>query len=126
DLEQQQCIVVRRDTGQKKPIKLHEVKQEIKAMLTQMQNEMYQKAKEQLEKAILPVTSWDAFIAGIEQKKLIKAPFCLQPSCEEAIKAKTQGVSSRNIPLTNEPLLAEQCVHCKEKSKANVYFSKAY
>ena len=55
---------------------------------------------------------------------MVFAPFCGEVSCEDWIKDKSGGVSSRGIPEQKE--IKEKCVYCSKPAKYKVYFSKSY
>ncbi len=126
DLEKRQCVVVRRDTGEKTFLPLEGLKGRIDALLEQMQKDMYEKARAAMDACIVEVKDWKAFLDAAGKKRLIKTSFCGEPDCEQAIKEETKGVTSRNIPLKEEKLIAGKCVHCTRPAKYNVFFSRAY
>ncbi|MBW2992903.1 proline--tRNA ligase [Candidatus Woesearchaeota archaeon] len=125
DIEKNQVIIVRRDTGEKTPVKEKEIKTRIKETLDKMQKDLYKKAKSFLKESIMEASDWDAFASMIKAKKIVKAPFCGETECEDYIKEKTEGASSRCIPLDDKPPKTK-CIHCKKPAKYNVYFSKSY
>jgi len=67
----------------------------------------------------------DEFKKAIDNKKLVRALFCGEASCEDYIKDKTNGASSRNIPF-GQKLVTGKCVHCGKQAKYSVYFGKGY
>ena len=60
-----------------------------------------------------------------EETGFIKAMWCGDEACEEAIKEQTGGVTSRCIPEQEEHL-SDVCVCCKKPAKRMVYWGKAY
>ena len=54
----------------------------------------------------------------------IKAMWCEDRACEEALKEKA-GVSSRWMPFEQENI-ADTCVCCGKPAKKMVYWGKAY
>ena len=55
----------------------------------------------------------------------IKAMWCGDASCEDAIKDKTGGVKSRCIPFTEEKL-SDKCVCCGKPAKHMVVWGRQY
>jgi len=127
DMEADQVTAVVRDTGEKQFIKVHDLKAAVPELLQQMQNRLFEKAKQNLEKSIVEVADMDALVQAIKERKLVKTVFCGEPECEDLIKDKTGGATSRCIPMDN-PHAPEgsKCVHCGKDAKWNIYFSKSY
>jgi len=125
DIEKKQAVLVRRDTGEKSFIKLTNLKKELENLLEEIHENLYNKAKKFMDDSIVEVSEWDKFVKAGEEKKLIKTSFCGGTECEEFIKDKTKGVSSRCIPLDSKKPKGK-CVHCGEKAEHEIYFSKSY
>lgn len=130
DLEKESCVVVRRDTGEKKEVKLKDLKKEIPKIMDTMQKEMYEKAKAFVDSQIVEVDTWEDFEKNVKENKLILMPHCGKAECEDELKEKTQGVSSRCIPLDcgqgTGNSVATKCVHCGREAKQKIYFSRSY
>ena len=90
-----------------------------------IQANLFQKAKKFLDSNITEAKDWNDFIKKIKNRKLVKAFFCGDVGCEDLIKDKTQGATSRLIPL-EQPKKIGKCVHCRKQGKFLVYFAKAY
>lgn len=125
DLEKNQVVIVRRDTGEKIFTPEKEIKSKVKETLEQMQKDMLKKAKDFLKESIVEASDWETFTSNIKERKIVKAPHCGEEECEDHIKDKTEGASSRCIPLDDKKT-DKTCVHCKKPSKYNIYFSKSY
>jgi prolyl-tRNA synthetase len=54
----------------------------------------------------------------------IKAMWCGDRACEDAIKEKT-GATSRCIPFNEEPV-SDKCICCGKEARTLVYWGKAY
>ncbi|MEK6886629.1 MAG: proline--tRNA ligase [Nanoarchaeota archaeon] len=126
DVEKNQVVLVRRDTGEKIIVSIDKLKTEADKVLEKMQKDLYDKSKKFLESNIVEVSKWNEFIKADEDKKLILAPFCGIPSCEEQIKTKTGGVTTRCIPLDKKLKKGDKCIHCGKEAKEIVYFARAY
>ncbi len=125
DLAQQQCVLVRRDTGAKKFIPLQKLHAEVKMELDAMHHSMLQKARAFLDSSMVDVHTMKEFEAALDQRKLIRMPFCGKPECEKQIKEKTTA-TSRCIPIEEKSLQNATCVHCNDKAEYRTLFSKAY
>ncbi len=124
DMEKKQCVIVRRDTGKKRFVKVSAVKKEVFAELEKMQKDLLGNSKKFLKGNIVEVRDWNGFKKAINDKKMVYAYFCEGPACEESIKDETI-VTSRCIPL-NQKIPAGKCVKCGKESKEKAYFAKAY
>jgi prolyl-tRNA synthetase len=125
DLEKKQVVLVRRDNFKKQFVEFKDIDNKIDKTLKEIQDNLFKKAKKFLDSNIIKVETWDEFIKAIDNKKLVKAFFCGKIECEDLIKDKSQGVTTRVIPF-NQPKQIRKCVHCGKKAKFMVYFAKAY
>lgn len=125
DLKKNQAVLVRRDNGKKEVVKLSQLTKKVDSTLEDIQKSLFSKAKKFLKKSIVEVNNWKSFEAAVKNRKMIKAPFCGEEKCEDIIKAKTDGASSRVIPF-KEKKPKGKCVNCDKKAEAFAYFSKAY
>lgn len=126
DLEKKQVVLVRRDTGEKQFIKAKDIKEKVKETLELMHNEMYEKADKLLKDSIIETDDFDDMVKAIKNKKLVKTHFCGEKECEEWIKDKTGGATSRCIPFDIEPEKDSKCIHCGKDATCLIYFSKSY
>ena len=125
DLENKQALLVRRDTGEKKAVKISDLKKEIPKILDEIHDNLLKKSKKLLEDNLVEANNWEELEKGIKDKKLVKAKFCNETECEDWIKDKTGGVTTRGIPLDSKKPTGK-CVHCGKKAKTYVVFGKAY
>ncbi|HSU72571.1 MAG TPA: proline--tRNA ligase [Candidatus Binatia bacterium] len=126
DLAQHQCVVARRDNGTKTMVPLANVKDKVKDTLEQMHHDMFNKAKKFLESNVTEAHAMDALVKGIKDRKMVLVPFCGGAGCEDYIKEKTEGATSRCIPFDRKLKPGSKCVECGKEAKDLVYFAKAY
>ena len=126
DLEKKQVVLVRRDSGEKKIVKIVNVKKEADIVLKEIQDNLFNSADKFLKSSIKKVENWKDFLSAIKNKKMVLAPFCGEPECENLIKDKTGGVSSRVVPFEQPLIKGKKCVHCGKAAKDWVYFARAY
>ncbi len=125
DIENGKCIVVRRDSGEKTEVALSELKETIGRLLPQIQQDMYDRAKAHLEAHTYEAPDRETFEKLFAEKSgFVKAMWCGDRACEEAIKEQ-MGVSSRCMPFEQEHI-ADTCVWCGKKAKKMVYWGRAY
>ena len=125
DLEKAQVVLVRRDTNEKMTISFKDIKKTIDTILDKMQTDMYIKAKEKIDNMIVETNDWKEFQQAIKDKKMVKTIFCNESECEDWIKDKTGGATSRCIPLDSK-IPEGNCVHCGKPAKVEIYFSRSY
>lgn len=127
DLEKEQVVIVRRDTGEKKMVPFSQISDTVKKELDLMQAALFEKAKAFMVANTVPARSWEEFIGHIDAKKLVLAPHCGIDSCEQEIKEFTKGVTTRCIPLKDsKPETGTKCIRCDKSAKYKVYFGRAY
>lgn len=125
DMEQNQAVLVRRDTHEKQMVPLDELKERIGELLGQIQKEMLERARVHRDAHTYTAMDFDAFKKTVEEKPgFVKAMWCGSRECEDKIKELT-GATSRCMPFAQEKL-ADTCVCCKKPAVKMVYWGKAY
>ena len=125
DLAAGQCVLVRRDTREKKTAALADLEQEASVMMSEMHDAMYAKAKAHLDSHIFDAHSYEEFCSIIDSKPgFVRAMWCGDRACEEKIKEDTTA-TSRCIPFEQEKI-SDTCVCCGRPAKKLVYWGKAY
>ncbi len=125
DIEANQAILVRRDTGEKITVSLNELESKVKEILKNIQKEMLEKARKHLNSHIYVATNYEEFKDIVANKLgFIKAMWCGEEDCENKIKEDTTA-TSRCMPFEQEQL-SGTCVCCGRPAKKMVYWGKAY
>ncbi|MFH1212392.1 MAG: proline--tRNA ligase [Candidatus Woesearchaeota archaeon] len=125
DLENKQIVLVRRDTGEKVPVKMEKAAEKIKELLDDIQKNLFNKSKSMMESSITKTEDYKEFKKAIEDKKIVLAPYCNNPECEDQIKADT-GAKALNSPLKEKPAKNMKCIACSKPAEAMFYFGKSY
>ncbi|MFZ7133764.1 MAG: proline--tRNA ligase [Eubacteriales bacterium] len=126
DIEIGQCILARRDTGEKIQVSLDNLVQEIQSLLDSIQRNLYDKALKMREDKTSVAVNMEEFKSEISTNPgFIKAMWCGSRDCEDKIKEET-GATLRCIPFNQEVIGEGNCVCCSEKSDKLVYFARAY
>lgn len=125
DLEKNQVVLVRRDTGKKEFIQIKDVKKKVEETLELMQQELFTKAEKFLQDNIQTVEKFSDFEKALKNKKIILAPWCCGKECETLIKDKTEGAKSLTIPFENK-VSGKRCFHCGKEAKSEAYFGRSY
>jgi len=124
DIKAKQAVLVRRDTGEKKAVKLSSLKKEVAGLLEKIQQDLYANAKKFLDASIVEAKDWADFKKAIKDGKMVLVPFCGGVECEESIKEETTA-TSRCIPFNQKPFKGK-CVKCLAPAEKMVYFAKSY
>ena len=126
DIENNSCVLVSRVTREKKFVSLDNLVEEVNAMLAQVYGELVERVRKNLEEKTHVATNMEEFLDIAENKPgFIKAMWCEDVACEEAIKEQTGGVKSRCIPF-NEEKLSDVCVCCGKPAKKMVVWGRQY
>ena len=122
DIENNVCMAVRRDNGEKVTVGLEELESMIPQVLDQVQQGLFDKAKENLDSHIFAASSVEEAKALQEEHGgFIKTMWCGDLACEEKMKEEA-GMSSRCIPFDQE----NTCPCCGKPAKHMIYWGIAY
>ncbi len=125
DIENNQAVLVRRDTREKVIINLDELETKIPEILQHMQKDLLEKARELRESKTYTAETMEQFEQILSTTPgFVKAMWCGDNACEEKIKEKTTA-TARCIPFEQEAI-SDTCVCCGQKASQMVYWGKAY
>jgi prolyl-tRNA synthetase len=129
DLAKNQCVLVRRDTREKRPTNLSTLGEDVAELLIRIQEDMLIAARERREaNSIRDKISYDQFRQLMEgDGKFVYAGWCGGAKCEADIKEETKA-TIRVLP-DEEFRSAEAptvCLKCGSKATAEALWAKAY
>lgn len=126
DIENNQCVLVRRDNREKIFVSLDNLEESIQETLDVYAKAIYDKALENLKKRTYTCTDIDEISKMLEANGdgFVKAMWCGDEECEDKVKELT-GVGSRCIPFEQENI-SDTCICCGKPAKHMVYWGKAY
>ncbi len=125
DIENNQCVLVRRDNREKTVVSLDELETKVPELLQAVHEGLYQKALARREQMTYTATTLDELCAIANEKPgLIKAMWCGDEACEVQLKEQA-GVTSRCMPFEQEQL-GDVCVCCGKPAQKMVVWGKAY
>ncbi len=125
DLEKGSVVVVRRDTGDKMPVKIDELKDAVPSILDIMHNDMFDKAKKFLDSHIKDVGNLRDFEKLIKEGNLVFVDFCGSLECEKKFMEQYQGITPRCIPLDSDAPKGK-CLFCGKDADVKVLFGRSY
>lgn len=125
DIENNQCVLVRRDNREKTVVSLDELETKVPELLQAVHDGLYQKALARRESMTYTATNMDEMKTIADEKPgLIKAMWCGDLECEMKLKEEA-GVTSRCMPFEQETV-GDTCVCCGKPTKTMVVWGKAY
>lgn len=125
DIENNRCVLVRRDNNEKIEVNISELETKIRELLETIQNDMFKAAKKFLDSHVDVAYTKDELIKKMnENTGFIKTMHCGCTECEEALKDET-GISSRCMPLEQEKL-SDTCAICGKPAKCEIIWGKSY
>ena len=125
DIENNEAVLVRRDTHEKITVSLDEIEAKVSELLDTIQSDMLERARAHRDSHTYVATTYDEFVKTINEKPgFVKAMWCGDQACEDKIKEDT-AATSRCMPFAQEHL-SDKCVCCGKPAKKMVYWGRAY
>lgn len=127
DVQKNQAILVRRDSGQREAVPLGSVTAKMPGILSDIQKSLFEQALQFQKNNTHDVKTYQDFKSIIEEQRgFLRAFWCGDPVCEEKIKDETMA-TIRVIPLEeDQPKQEGTCILCGKKSDRLCYFARAY
>jgi len=125
DIENDQCVAARRDTGEKQAIALPELEKRVNELLEEIQTNLFTRAKANLTNNTRDAATLDELKSIInEHGGFINTMWCGNQECELKMREEA-GVTSRCIPF-DQKKVAETCPICNTKADTMVVWGVAY
>ena len=129
DLDKNQAMLVRRDTGEKGPVSLDTIGEDVSDLLARIQNDMLATARDRLDRnSIRGGIDYNRFKEVMEgDGAFVYAGWCGDPACETRIKEETKA-TIRVLP-DEEFQSAEaptRCLLCNRPAKEEAVWAKSY
>lgn len=125
DIENKECIVVRRDNGEKITVKLEELETKLAEILNAIQLNMFNDCKKRMEEKTTIAYNLEEFKNNMDNNQgFIKAMWCGNEECENKIRELT-GAKSRCIPFKKEKI-SNKCVCCGNEADKLVIWARQY
>ena len=125
DLENNQAVLVRRDSGVKEVVELSKLDERLESLLEEIQKDMFEVCKERRVAKTKVATTLDEMIKLMEEEQcFLKTMWCEDVECENKIKELT-GAHSRCMPFEQEHL-SDVCPVCGKKATKMVVWGRQY
>lgn len=131
DIENNQVVLVRRDSGEKLFIGLDQLRETLPKLLATIQQDMLTAARKFMEDNSLSAATMDEMEEIITKKRgFVYTWWCGDEACELEAKER-MAATIRNIPLDQGAAREKapkqaKCVHCGREAKEVVIFARAY
>ena len=125
DIENGECVLVRRDTSEKISVKLENLEETIEKLLEDIQNNMFEMCKKRMKEKTTEAHTLDEFVEKMNSNQgFIKAMWCGNSECEAKIKELT-AAKSRCMPFVQEKI-DDKCVCCGKPADKYVIWGRQY
>lgn len=124
DIENDQVVLVRRDTGEKSTVQVNAIADKVSPMLDDIHNNLFAQAKEFMNNNTHKIDSYDEFKKIIKDGGFIRCGWDGTSETELKIKEET-GATTRVIPFDENPKDLK-CIYTGKPAKHEVIFAKAY
>ena len=125
DIEQGQCVLVRRDSREKTVVKFEDLASTVPALLEEIQKVLFQKALKNREEHTYTAKSLDEMKEIMKDHVgFVKSMWCGDLACEEKVKEET-GMPSRCMPFEQEQI-SDVCPVCGKPAHKMVVWGIAY
>lgn len=125
EINDNELLIVRRDTLEQIKIKRYEIKKTVAKLLKEIQENLLQKATLRLNDNLVQVYTYEEMKQAIEAKKFVLVPFAGKEKEESKIKLDT-GATARCIPFNHKLRHPRPCISTKEMTKRLVLFARSY
>jgi len=125
DIENNQCMIVRRDTLEKAAYSLDNLAQTVQTLLDTIHQDMYNRALALRDEKTYSIENYDDFVEKMRTNPgFAKGMWCGEEECEDKIKVDTSA-TIRCMPFEQEDL-GPVCHFCGKPAKHMVYVAKSY
>jgi prolyl-tRNA synthetase len=125
DVAAKKVIVARRDTGEKTPVAMEGLEQELRGLLDTVQRDLFERARTFRDERTREVGSYDELKAQMEgDGGFAVCGWCGGPECETKVKDETKA-TIRLIPFEGGEGKGP-CIACSKDAAHTVHFARAY
>ena len=126
DMEKDQCVIARRDTGEKYFVPLAELETKVQELMKAVHDDLYDAAAKRLEERTHTCETMEEAKAMVEEKGgFVETMWCGDLECEMAMKEKA-GLTSRCMPFHQKKIGPCKCAVCGKPADKMVVWGVAY
>jgi len=125
DVQNEQVVLVRRDSGKKETFPQSGLRESVVALLDEIQKNLFERCLKFRDENTINVDDFSEFSAEMESPGIFaRSHWCGSAECEAAIKEQTKA-TIRCIPFDSDDEKGK-CVLCGKESNRRVIFARAY
>ena len=124
DCENDEVVVVRRDTGEKVTMPTEGLLQKLEALLETMQEDLLANAQKRMEENTHIADDFEEYKKAVKTGGFYKIHWCGSNECEDYIQERSKS-TIRCIPFDAEPEDGE-CIVCQKSSAQRVIAAQSY
>ncbi len=122
DIEKNQVVLARRDTGEKQEVKSEDIKNKIKNLLDKIQENLFKTSEKNLKDNIKEYDDYEKYKKDIKKENFFAVVnWCNSRECEDQIKYDTKATT--RVYAENK---SGKCIICGKTTDKQVYIAKAY
>ena len=126
DMEKGQCVVARRDTGEKAFLPVAEAPVRLRALLEEIQKSLFQRALKFRRDNTFRAKDYAELARLLDEPGgFIEAGWCGEAACEARVKEETKA-TIRLIPIEKQEMEGAPCIVCGKPAKHIAVFGRAY
>jgi prolyl-tRNA synthetase len=125
DLEKGVVMVAKRNTGDKVEVKFGDLSKKISKLLDEMQQELYDKAKELLESRMKKSLNKDEVVKLVKDGNMVSTAMCKNGECEGKLKEIMPGLKSLFIDDKSK-VDGEKCLVCGGDAEYFLWVGRTY
>jgi prolyl-tRNA synthetase len=124
DMKEKQAVLVRRDTGGKRTVRISDIEDEVAKELDAVQENLFLRASDALAHNTHEASSMDELKRILsEEGGIVRVHWCGEAGCEAKMKDETGG-KVLNIPLDEKS--KSKCISCGKAGSSIANFGKSY
>ncbi len=125
EIEKGEVVITRRDTLEKKPVKIAELENTLETLMKEIHQSMLESCKKRRDEKTTVALNMEELEKNLnENQGYVKTMWCGDQECEDRVKEVT-GAPSRCMPFEQEHL-SDTCVCCGKKADKMVVWGRQY
>jgi prolyl-tRNA synthetase len=125
DMKEGQAVLVRRDTGAKRTVKLASISSEVASELDLIQSSLFQKAADFLAKSTRDAHTLEELKKIFSEKGgILRVRWCGDAACETKMK-EAAGGKILNVPVDQKPAKGS-CIVCNKDAPSYALYGRSY
>ncbi len=128
DIKADKVVAARRDTSEKRDVKMNDVGKEVAHLLGEIHENLYRRAKKFMDENTHEIETYAGLKKIVESKRggIAQGGWCGSAECEAKVKEET-GAKITNMPFdAQKKAKGRKCAVCGEEAKFIANFARSY